>query len=359
VLENVSKGSLMMQIPSWLAFSIANPRIGGSDTPLGFLTDSNSIYHTSGASTQASPRHSRLAIALLFERFRGGSFFQPYICMLDEVVDTPLFWDDQKLKAVESKRTYDVCAKVMFTTLFNVTTVLPAATMFVPDAEQVPTSIAPGNRLEAYYKQYSIRYNVTVLAVFKCSPELLGLRNVIQRWRKDLTESFSLYVPALELQYPKLFPPGALSMENWAWANYHVRSRCWGKGKESVMNPFLDMFNHRYSANHASIHNVAPNNETSALKAARAIHKGGDGDNTVMESEKNLLEGSFFKAERDYGIGDEIHLSYGGHSCNMKWLAYYGFTVPQSDCYCDYSSVTSPEVTKVEQTPIGCSSWSQ
>ena len=90
--EPIPIGSVVAHIPSWLSATVLNPTLTGPGTPLHWLLDSKEI----------SDAHSRLALALIYERFRGGSFFAPYLCMMPKVMNAPLFWNDAKLKEVET-----------------------------------------------------------------------------------------------------------------------------------------------------------------------------------------------------------------------------------------------------------------
>ena len=240
-----------------------------------------------------------------------------------------------------------MCAKVKYQALFNTTGVVPVAELTHRSTSQAPPTITPGDLLSGRYHQHTKMYDLEVLATFECSPELHGVSDKVRQQRQSYRNSFKEYAPFIEMQHPELFPQGAFTLDNWIWAHYHIRARTWGTEGESCMWPVMDMFNHGYDGNRLKIHSVRPTNTTQKLRRAKP--------QSLAEfnwTYTDRTDGATYSSHTDYKIGQEVIDSYGSDSenCNTYWLASYGFTLPRSNCYCDYSdSVKTAKSVKNEE----------
>ena len=219
------------------------------------------------------------------------------------------------------------------------------AELTIRSKSESPPTITPGDLLSGRYKHYTKMYDVEVLATFECSPELHGVSNKVRKQRQSYRNSFKEYIPFLEMEHPELFPQGALTLETWIWGHYHVRARTWGTEGESCMWPIMDMFNHGYDGNRLSIHSVRPNNKTEKLRGAKP--------QSPVEfnwTYTNRENGATYTSHTNYKVGQEITDSYGGDSefCNTYWFVHYGFTLPRSNCYCDYSRANHQSIALID-----------
>eukprot|EP00658_Telonema_sp_P-2_P039882 TRINITY_DN2849_c0_g1_i1.p1 TRINITY_DN2849_c0_g1~~TRINITY_DN2849_c0_g1_i1.p1 ORF type:complete len:227 (+),score=26.27 TRINITY_DN2849_c0_g1_i1:618-1298(+) len=170
---------------------------------------------------------------------------------------------------------------------------------------------------------------IAAKAVEVADPSLMAY---VERARNATSQSFLNYFSrhgqhSLSTKYPALFEDtDLLGRARFAKYRYLVRSRFWrlklGAGWMSFMAPGMDFFNHG-----------EPGTTSLGIEAT------GPGLRSVV-----------LRADKEFGVGEEVTFYYGGH-CIADSLVEYGFSTPelQGCCGCSGARIWAALMSRLPQ----------